>query len=499
MLNVLFPVIRLMRKIKTFIISNKKETIAFLVLFLVSFFLRFWGLGYSSFYGDETKTFYLDKTVPAINFFLNQRKGPVQFFVVWTMEKILGGFNEFWTRVPFAVAGLLAVFVVYLISRELFNWRAAIIVSFLFSVNGFYLAFSKTIQYQSFLLLFSLLGLYAFYKSCDCIVSKYKEILLLISGISYGFAFLCHYDAIFFLIPVFYFFVKGKVRVGIFVLNFITPLILLSAVFYVPYVLQGYFDEHTVGYISRRVTGSNFALNNSLGTYYVYNPYLLALLVLIAPFSIFFMHRIDDNLKMLFFWFIVSYTVFELIILNPGTHIHVYYIPLIFMFGYLLWVFLSIMSKYLSINVGLYFMILILSGYFFSAASVFVPQLSLGYPWVDTPSSRYHLYLYGFPYFRNWRGIRSYLNSKDGVRGIYTNDNDTIAEYYLHGIDYTPPGSNFLPQYYIHVSYPQQLGLKDVRFEEMYQDYYIRERDFFEGDRVVSTIYRLNGETNQHW
>lgn len=173
----------------------KVERYVLTFILLITVLLRFPGLGYSHFYGDETKTLYWDKRIPAKEFFLNQRKGPVQFFVVWAVETITGGFDELAVRMPFAVAGTVSVFIFYLILKSWFNKRVGYIGAFLFATNGFFVAFSKTAQYQSLLWLFGLLAvLFAEYSVKK---SRHKKLYLVLSGLSLGLGFLSHYDAIF--------------------------------------------------------------------------------------------------------------------------------------------------------------------------------------------------------------------------------------------------------------------------------------------------------------
>src|SRR3990172_11953629 len=96
-----------------------------LLLVIASFSVRVSGLGYSHYYGDEIKTLYLDKTVAAFEFLLDQRKGPVQFVATWVMEKISGGHNEAWIRLPFSLASVLSVVVFYFVVKKLFGNTAA--------------------------------------------------------------------------------------------------------------------------------------------------------------------------------------------------------------------------------------------------------------------------------------------------------------------------------------------------------------------------------------
>ncbi|MFC1700147.1 hypothetical protein ACFLZ4_00705, partial [Patescibacteria group bacterium] len=140
------------------------------------------------------------------------------------------------------------------------------------------------------------------------------------------------------------------------------------------------------------------------------------------------------------------------------------------------------------------------------SAFVYTPILNKGYPWKHSKllginfnpplKDRFHLYLYGFPYNRGWRQINDFMRSQKGVRGIYTNDNDTIAEYYLLGFNYTPPGSNFIPHYYIHVFNNQQFTREDEGFYlKFISEYEEMEKIFV--DNELSAIVFKRKETHQ--
>ncbi|MBN1162619.1 glycosyltransferase family 39 protein [Patescibacteria group bacterium] len=477
--------------------KHEKELLIFLAV--VTVLLRLLFLGYSDFYGDETKTFYQDKTIPAKEFLLDQRKGPMQFLVVWFTEKIIGGYHELWTRIPFGIAGVISVFVLYLLVKSLYGWKTGIAAAYLFSVSGFFIAFSRTIQYQSILILFGLSGILLFVKYVNQCKKKENCVLLLLSAISFSASLLCHYDAVFFLIPIFYLVIRNKLKFIPILVYFVAPFLLVASVFYIPYYTGGYFEDNTVNYVLRRMTGGDFSLNNSLYTYLVYNRTILAFYIFLVPFVLFFIKIKEKCMKLQLFWFISALLIYELVILNPGTHIYIYVIPLTIMCGYSFVEIYEGISDRVGLKLANVLAVFVISVTLVNSLFIYVPRINTGYPWNSKISTKYHLYLYGFPYNRSWRELRKYFESKEGVRGIYTNDNDTIAQYYLNGIDYTPPGSNFLPQFYIHVNNPQEFFIKDVNFNKVYKDYYEKEKEFTQGGLVLAEVYRLKGSSNTHW
>ena len=443
----------------------KKELFLFILLLAASSFLRFTQLGFSNFYGDETKILYMDKTVPAAEFLLNQRKGPVEFLTAWTLEKLSGGYNEFFIRLPFAFASLLSVVFFYFLVKKMFGWKVSMIASFIFTLNGFSVAFGRTAQYQSFLLLFGLLALYF------AVGKKY-----FLAGVAFGLAFLSHYDALFFLVPAVYFLYQEKKRI----LLFILPALLISGLFYVPYFLTGNYSNNTNNYLIKRMTGKDYKPNNSLYTAKVYNPYFVGFIPFIfVIFVLYKRNKIEAKLAAILLWFLAPFIVFEFIFANPGTHIINYWIPLCILaaFGVS-----EVANKKL-----FYILSALLIAQFYIDIVTYTPFAGKGYPWsMEQVNKAYSLYLYGFPYNSGWRELRDYFKSLSGVRGIYTNDNLVTTGYYLTGFDITPPGSNYIPMYYVHVKNSFEFKQPDSEF----MSNYTAVKEITLSGELVSTVYK---------
>lgn len=478
-------------------------------VFILSVFLRFWGLGYSEFYGDETKTFYLDKTTPAHEFFLNQRKGPVQFAVVWFMEKVVGGYDEFYTRIPFALAGILAVPMLFFIVQKIAGNKAALIATTLFGLNGFYIAFSRTVQYQSFMILFGFLAIY-FALLYQETANKTRLHYAMLSALFLALSYLSHYDAVFFDVVISFILIKiiydrkdeFWAAVKEVVIYFIIPTTIIAALFYVPYVLRGYYQGNTLNYMSRRLSGLEYGKNASWYTFWVYNPHSIwaFLSVFIIPYLL---KRAEWGRNLLFFWFLVPFIAFQFIFSNPGTHIHNYFIPLIVIVSVGIADFMEMIEdkkqkQYLYAFLLYIFGLLLVVDLF-----VFVPAVNKGYPWKDSSrlnthvskiNKDFHLFLYGFPYKRGWAEIANYVY-ENGIREIYTNDNDTIAKYYVRGVSYKKPGPNFLPKHFIYVYDNQEFVdiPADMRLEldnRTLEDVYSVEHEFYVNGEVSAVLFK---------
>lgn len=492
--------------------KSSLELLFLAILFIVSVFLRVTQLGYSDFYGDETKILFLRKDISATDFLFNQRKGPIQFIAAWGMEKAAGGFEDGFIeegiiRYPFAVAGVLAVFAFYFLVKKMFGRVAGAFAALLFSLNGFFIAFSRTAQYQSFLVLFGILSILFAY-SYLTELTKYKFFYLFISGVFLGVAFLSHYDAVFYAVPTGLILLKSiesdRHRWREVLILFLAPFFVITGIFYIPYIFGGYFTSQVVGYLSRRATGDTYSRHSTIYTYYTYNPAIIAFVPFV--FSVFaFLGRFDRKRLAVFLWFAVPFVTFEVLIRNPGTHILNYVIPLIVLSSIgMAQVFRSINDRYL--EKAYYSLFAAMFGVLFGiSTTVFVPAANTGYPWKDagvgiyrlTAASKiWNLFLYGFPYYRGWDKVHDHLIYENGVRNFSTNDNITIGEFYLYKYDVHRVWieRGIYPQYYIYVPNNQEIRYPDAGVLDKYNlvvDFSEKSFDSGKLNPDLAKIYRL--------
>lgn len=448
------------------------------LLVVLAAFLRVPLLGYSDFYGDETKAFYLRKDLNPIEFLLNQRKGPVQYIVTWGIETVTGGYDETLMRLPFALAGVLSVVVFYLVVKRLTKSKnVALISSYLLTVNGIFIAFSRTIQYHTLLHLFGLSSILFMQLYLD---TKRRAYILLCS-LALGISLLTHYDGIFFAIPTLLLLFGGfsdkKVKKD-FLGLFIPVTALIIATFYIPYLIKGPFFSEFVPYITARATGSELLPHSSLVTFNLYNPTKVWWFLFGFSFiAIFLIKR--ALMRFLVIWFSVPFILFEIVFSNPGTHIQNYLFPIFILAALGIQQVLSLLKNK---SIGRLFELLLLVAFLYIATVSFVifsPLYNQKYPWYDVKilgkefkavnKKEHQLFIYGFPYNRGWREIRDFMLSDKPVEkpnNMATNDNDTVAVFYLRPIF----KYNGRPHYYIKVPYNQDQKLlrKDLMDPETY-------------------------------
>lgn len=178
---------------------------------------------------------------------------------------------------------------------------------------------------------------------------------------------------------------------------------------------------------------------------------------------------------------------------NPGTHINNYFLPLYAVSGYIILRIINFI-KSLPVKVLAFACLISVIGVLgYTSATSFLPIFNNGYPYVaGQVATRYQLYLYGFPYNVGWDQIHSHFSSKNRVAGVFTNDDDDIAMYYLRGIPYTRPGSNFFPAYYIHIENDLQLGTVGFNKIKNFDFLYSLEKEIFVNGKLSAKIYKKN-------
>jgi len=429
-----------------------------IIIFLFGAWVRISNVGYSDYQGDEIKAFFNPSSDgDYLKFLLDQRKGPNQFIVTGLIKDITNNYqNYFLTRLPFALAGVLSIFVFFGVVKNYFGLNVAIWSSIFFTTNGFLIAFSRIVQYQAFVILFGLLGIFLYQKF---LLSK-KYGFLYLSGISYAISILFHYDGVFFALPVLVtgfwnlfqdFKVKSwknlkhhLIAVGLAVI------ILLS--FYIPFVLN--LSQETLNYWQGRITGEvSTKISSSYYLFTVYQPiysihiYILltfiGFLAVLFPYIIKVFPKSENNIQLisLIVWGLIPLIMLEIFVSVPGTHIYTYLIPGMILMGFGINYFYNFLNKRLSPIVSKVSVILGMLLFLFLALqshTIFVDNQSGEYPWEDKkfltftmnkPTPIFHLSMFGFPYNRDWQGVRDFM--KDKANFYSTNEREPITRYYV--------------------------------------------------------------------
>ena len=318
--------------------------------------------------------------------------------------------------------------------------------------------------------------------------------LLVCSSVSLSLAFLTHWDAIFYALLVLLLLVNSKNftrQIKEFAIFFVMPFIFVSALYYVPYLYQGYFTQNVSNYIIRRIDGKEQLPNNSAFTFWLYNPSIIYYIPLVfIPFA-FKRYRkgLSTEVVMLFVWFFIPFILFQFFFSNPGTHTQNYFVPLTILGSVGLLSFYEMFSNTDFKNVLKSLLLFMLTFMFIVSAYAFVPAINTGYPWQGSSLDKHRnqYFIYGFPYNRGWREVQAYFQEKGWPRSFYTNDNVDIAQYYLNYSAVHIPHDTQIPEYYIYVVNSQEGDVLPVEIAATYA----LEHEIVVNDKVVAQVFRL--------
>lgn len=422
----------------------KNNTLLILLIFLAGI-LRFSNLGYSEFQDDEKKAlFRISESTSSYEFLMNQRKGPIQFLVTGTTAFIINDdLNEFAIRLPFTIANLLSVVVFYLILKNLFKSQIPVFLgAFIFSLNGFIVGFSRIAQYQNLNILFSLSSLYFFLRLSK---TDHKHLLYSMLGTTFFcLSLLSHWDAIFFIPPIIYLYIKfllnqkvsKKEKVKLTIINLAFGCIILLT-FLIPYISNQLTNQDNLRYFNRRVGLSTYNWGRHKFIFELYNPFIT---IYFLPFLALIGVLCKRRGLLLFGWFLINLVAIKFFMQKPGTHIYNYVIPLIFLASAGIQV---LYTKKILFRVLLIPLLLSISFLYYQSFMVFVDNKQ-EYPWDDKEIlkigkiilsteeySDKEILTFGFPHFRNWKDVDRVVSQDSDNCSYISNEGKEITEIYI--------------------------------------------------------------------
>ena len=510
----------------TKVIKFIKQNLLLLILGFTTLWLRLVNLGYSDYQGDEIKALFLPEEGQSIyTFFLTQRKGPMQFIITFLLKLVDPNYiNRFFMRLPFAVAGILAVFFFYKLINLYFDKKIAFFSAFFLATNGFFVAFSRIIQYQSYVIFFMVLALYFFSLAFKNEKWKLKGIYL--GFLAWSFSMLSHYDGVFiapFVLYTLYRWIKTyeiksvKEFLKYFAIPvLITAILLLS--FYIPFVME--LSKSTLSYWKGRIEGTGGKISSSKYLFTVYQPiYVIHIYTgLVVLGGVRTLIRIFQNFKKknyerLFLyvglgaWFVIAIAFMEFFVNIPGTHVYTYLISLFIFLGMGVKFIWEILNKYLSKITfsGFLFWLgtFIVFGFIFAQSHQIFVEHGTEYPWkneqfliwtLPKPTPIYHLSIFGFPYYRHWDEIGDFVTSSENNGWYSTNERKSIARYHVPFDKDTEEAGHF-----IYINNPQSFTNEIIYEKAKYwADNYPSVLSFFKnGDPSVKVYYMPKGSLKE--
>lgn len=438
-------------------ISPSKNVIfqIFLLLAIASFF-RFTHLGYSEFQGDEARA--ILRAAEIIRgwddvLFLH-KKGPVEILIPAIFYSLSSRTNEFVARFPFALANLVGLIAIYLLGRRMFNERVGFAAALLLAIEGYMVAFSRIVQYQSVVFLMTALSIFCFYRFFRLEEGGYKYLVL--GSLFAGVGLLAHYEAIFALPVGAYLILRKARRAREWVRLAVSSLAVFAFValsFYLPFLIHPHFRE-TLSYIAESRVGGGIPYNNLpdffvRSTFYNSTYYIvfLILLMVAAAIKMLVSRRASMELKTLLLWFTVPFILYFFLMRKVHTHYYLIFAPWILIGGTVIdgWRqsiqgMVKRRKALLGIPSALAVALILVFAYY--TYMVFVqhnPEYKRTYPehknrfyWTvysEIPGGGY----FGFPYRAGWKVI-GYLYDKGILAGDYdSNEESLITTWYTRG------------------------------------------------------------------
>ena len=145
-----------------------KENYWLVIILTLGAFLRFYKLDFQSVWLDEIHT--LNEANPNLSFsevynsvLTGEQMPPLYFYTVYFLFKIFG-YTSFVVRFYSAVIGVISIYSIYVLGKELVNKKTGLIASLLLSLNIFHLYYSQEGRPYGFLALFTILAFYRLVK-----------------------------------------------------------------------------------------------------------------------------------------------------------------------------------------------------------------------------------------------------------------------------------------------------------------------------------------------
>lgn len=145
-------------------INYVKENYLLLLILLLAAALRLYHLDFQSIWIDEIHTMIEanpDMSMKEFDEIIMFREGiPHFYFLAVRLFFEIFGYSTFTARFFSAVVGIVSVYVIYLLGKELYNKRAGLVAASLLAVNQFHIYYSQEARSYALLLLFTILAFY---------------------------------------------------------------------------------------------------------------------------------------------------------------------------------------------------------------------------------------------------------------------------------------------------------------------------------------------------
>jgi len=142
---------------------NHRQIYLFLILIiLVGAVLRIYGLSFESLWQDELHTALTVNSSLKESFDIDLHP-PLYYILIYSWSKNFGN-TDISLRFFSAIFGIISIFLIFLVSRLLFDYRIGLLSSFILAISEFHVYYSQEAKMYSLLTFFVILSIYFFIK-----------------------------------------------------------------------------------------------------------------------------------------------------------------------------------------------------------------------------------------------------------------------------------------------------------------------------------------------
>ena len=430
---------------------DRRITLLLVLMMTGAAALRFVHLGYSEFLGDEAgnclvnalQVVHGDSTVllhPQLTPFT---RPPAQVLIPAMTYFLTDTLDETVIRYPFALAGLASVWMAYRLGWELFgSLTAGLVAGYLAALNGFMIAFSRGVQYQSVTALALLTATFFLWRMARSQCAHDARRNLLAGVAMFGLAMLAHFDAVLF-VPAILLAALRSPALRPKAASSVAAIGLLFAVL-APFYLPFFLDASLLTQLLNENPASPFrpgeaaALHFHLeslwryGSLYTSIPYLAALALLSA---LAFLRRPSLPEALMVVWFLPFFLFYAVASDTPTDHLHTLLFPLLPLAGRGMQLTWQATRRESGRRRALGLTTAVLLG---AAAVLTVSHVCRAFvdndPEYLSATSRPEfprLHAFGFPHHRGWKTV-GYLFRTGRLSGSYqSNEELKITTFYL--------------------------------------------------------------------
>ncbi|MFO7915766.1 MAG: glycosyltransferase family 39 protein [Candidatus Krumholzibacteriales bacterium] len=152
-----------MKRAQNLFSLSRTELFRILAVMVPAAFLRFFRIGQQSYWADEVQSIWQvnGHAGTILDNIITNYHGPLHFSLLLGWGKI-GGWGEAWTRTLSAIAGLVTIWLFYLLARKITGRRGGLWAIILLAVSPFHIWYSQEVRNYVFLHLFAILSMLIF-------------------------------------------------------------------------------------------------------------------------------------------------------------------------------------------------------------------------------------------------------------------------------------------------------------------------------------------------